>query len=97
MDSLAGHQQYPVSGFEYPIQYPHQHHYANIVIKPGINDQGLQRRSRIASGWRDTCNNRFEDIQYALSGLGAAMQRILGVDADNILYFFNDARWFGCR
>jgi nucleoid-associated protein YgaU len=38
-NGLAGNEQYSVFGFKYPVQYPHQHYHADVVVEPGIDNQ----------------------------------------------------------
>ena len=81
---VRGHQQDPVFRAQRPVDHPHQHHHADIVVEPGIDDESLERRRRIAFGRRDARNHCLEYILHALAGLGADAQRVLGVDADHI-------------
>ena len=42
-------------GRDFAIHHPDQHHDPDIVVEPGIDDQGLQRRAGISRGggtWR---------------------------------------------
>ena len=42
-----------------PIDDPHQHHHANVAVKPTVNNHGPQRARRIAFGRRNFGDNRF--------------------------------------
>ncbi len=81
------HQQDLVLGAHRAIHHAHQHHHADIVVEPGVDDQRLQRRRRIALGRRDAGDDRFEDVIDAEAGLGRTQNRLGGVDADDVLDF----------
>jgi hypothetical protein len=67
------------------IHHTHQHHHADIVVEPGVDDQRLQRRLRVALGRRDAGDHRFQHVVHAKPGLGRAKDGIGGVDADHVL------------
>ena len=69
------------------VHYPHQHHYADIVVEPGIDDQRLERSFGITFGRRDARNNGLENVVHAEATLGRAENRVSGVDADHVLNF----------
>ena len=79
------------------VDHAHQRHHADIVVEPGIHDQRLHRRLRVALRRRDAGNDRLEQLRYALAGLGADAHGVLGVDADDLLDLGHDALGIGRR
>ncbi len=97
MAATPGHQADLVLGTQAAIDHPDQHHHANIVVEPGIDDQGLERRIRIPFGRRNPGDDRFQDVIHALPGLGAGKHRVCGIDADHILDFLTGSIRVGGR
>ena len=91
------HQQNLVARHERPLHHPDQHDDADVVVEPGIDDQGLQRGRGIAFGRRDACDDRLQDIVDALAGLGAGEDRIVGGNADDVLDLGDDPVGIGRR
>ncbi len=87
----AGHEQDPVLGLERSLHHPHQHHHADVVVEPGVDDQRLQGRVRIALRRRDPGNHGLEHVIDTLAGLGAHPDRVACVDADDVLDLGYDA------
>jgi hypothetical protein len=58
---------------------------ADVGVEPGIDDQRLQRRLRIALRAAAPGDQHLEQVRDALAGLGADAQRILGIEADDLL------------
>ena len=75
------------------VDDPHQHHDADVVVEPGVDDQRLQRRRRVALGRRDPLDDPLEDLLEPHAGLGAREHRVMGVEADDVLDL--GARLFG--
>ena len=44
----CGHEQNFFLGLERAVHHPHQHHHADVIVEPRIDNQRLQRRVRIA-------------------------------------------------
>ncbi len=76
---------------------PHERHHPEIVVEPGVDDQRLQRAVGIAARRRDARNQGFEQIRDALAGLGADQQRIVGLDADDVLDLVHHPLRVGAR
>src|SRR3990167_6725449 len=89
MVSSGRHQTDFILGLESAVEHPHQHDDADIVIKPGIDDERLERCVRIALGWRDTRHYGFQHILHALAGFGRATHRIGRLDTDDVLDFLD--------
>jgi len=68
-----------------PLHHAHQHHHADVVVEPGVDDQRLQLRLRVALGRRHARDDRLEDFRHALARLGAGAQRVARFDADDVL------------
>ncbi len=95
VDGAVGHQQDLVLGLERSLHHPHQHHDADVIVEPRVDDQRLQRRGRVAGRRGHAGDHRLEDVVHALAGLGAAAQRVLGVDADDVLDLLDHALGLG--
>ncbi len=89
MLGTGGHEQYLVLRPQHAVDHPHQHHHADVVVEPGIGDQGLERRIRIAGWRRDAGNDGLQHILDALPGLGRTEHRVLGRNADDVLDFLD--------
>ncbi|SOY47098.1 hypothetical protein CBM2588_A130033 [Cupriavidus taiwanensis] len=81
----GGHQQHLVLGAQRAVDHAHQHHHADVVVEPRVDDQRLQRCIGIALGRRHLGDQRLDHVLHALAGLGRAWRGILRVDADDIL------------
>ena len=66
-----------VPGLERAVHDAHQHHDADVVVEPGVDDQRLQRRVRIALRRRNARDHRLQDVVHALAGLGTGAHRVL--------------------
>jgi hypothetical protein len=85
VDRIAGHHAYAFTLDQRAVDHAHQHHHADVVVEPGINDHRAQRRIRIATRRRHAGDHRLEDVVDAHAGLRAARDRLIGVDADHVL------------
>ena len=85
VSGAGGHQQHLVLGLEYAVDHPHQHHDADVVVEPRIDDQGGESLARVAAGCRDALDDSLEDFIDPLAGLGAGQDRFVRVDPDHIL------------
>ncbi len=83
------HEQYLVLGLERAVHDAHQHHHADIVVEPRVDDQRLQRRIDIAFGRRHFDDQRLQHIFHTHAGLGRTTHGILRADADHIFDFGN--------
>ena len=86
----GGHHADLVARGDDAVHDAHQRDDAHVVVEPGIDDQRLQRRLRVALGRRDALHERLEQLGYALAGLGADPRRIGGIDADDLLDLLAD-------
>ena len=71
------------------FHHTNQHHRAAVGVKPGIENQGLQRILRAALGSGNAMNDRFEHVFDAQAALGADGQRVVrgnGEDAFDLLF-----------
>ena len=67
------------------LHHAHQHDDAAIGVKPGVEDQRLQRRVGVARGRRQPMDNRFQHIVNALAGLGAHRDGVGRVQPHSLL------------
>ena len=71
--------------FRRAVEHPHQHHHAEVGVVPGVDQQGLQRRGRVALGRRQAGDDGLQHLVDAQAGLGRALHGVGGVDADDVL------------
>jgi hypothetical protein len=95
MLGLGRHQQNAVFGLELAINYAHQHHHANVIVEPGIDDQCFERPQRIAARRRDACDYGFEHILHARAGFRADAHCVVRIKADDVFNFGDYALRFG--
>ena len=88
---MRRHQQNFVFGLENAVDHTHQHHHADVVIEPRVDNQRFQRCRRISLGGRNTLDHRLQNILNANTGFCAGVNRISRGYADNFLNFCNDA------
>ncbi len=89
MRCRGGHQQNPVLWPQNAVDDTNQHHDANIVVKPGIDYQSLERLGLITSRCRHSGNDRFEHIVDSLAGLRAGQHRVGRIDTDHVFDFLS--------
>ena len=86
-----------VTACQAAINHAYQRHHADIVIKPGIDNQHLQGGIDLTAWRRDPADQFFQDILYTLTGLGACQYGVIGIDADDLFNFlfhpFGISRW----
>ncbi len=80
----------PVALAQGSFHHSHERHHPEIVVEPGVDDQGLQRRATIALGGRNFADQVLQHILHAQACLGAATYRILRLNADDVLDFRGD-------
>ena len=90
--------QFDLVAFTYfAIDHTNQGNNTEIVIKPGIDYQGLKRRIRVTGRLGNTIDNLFQHLLNTTTGFGTDFQRILCLDTDNVFDFlFNTlglSRW----
>ncbi len=84
------HQQYAVLRPQFAVDHPHQHHDADIIVEPRIDDQRLERGRGIAARRRNARNHRFEYVLHALARLGARAHGFLRGNADDVFDLRDD-------
>jgi hypothetical protein len=82
---VGAHQQDLVLRPQRSLHDPDEHHHADVVVEPRIDDQRLQARPGIALRRGHAGNDRFKDLRHVVAGLGAHAQGILRGDADHVL------------
>ena len=85
VDGVAGHHAHALVLLEHAVDHAHQHHDADVVVEPAVDDHRARRRVRVALGRRHAGDHRLEDLVDAHAGLGRARDRVGGVDADDVL------------
>ena len=86
-----------VVDLERAVEDAHQRDDADVVVEPGVDDQRLQRRVRIALGLRNAFDELLDQLLDALAGLAGDLERVVGRDADDLLDLLDDARGIGRR
>ncbi len=97
VDGAGRHQQHLVARLQRAVDHAQQHHDADVVVEPRVDDQRLQRRVGIPGGRRDPRDHRLEDVVDAFAGLGAGADRVLRVDADDVLDLLDHPLGLGRR
>ena len=67
------------------VHDPDHDHDAQIGIIPAVDQHGLERRVAVAHGGRQARDDGFQHVGNAKPGLGRNLQRVRGVDADDLL------------
>ena len=70
---------------------------ADVVVEPGVDDERLQRRIRIALGLRNAFYESLDQLFDALARLAGDHERVIGRNADDLFDFLDDARGIGRR
>ena len=91
------HQANLVLGAQHAIHNTHEHDHPHVVVKPRVNDQGLQWRFRVALGRRNTANNGFKNLIDAIAGFGARPDRIGRLNANHVFNFLGGGIRVGGR
>ncbi len=76
-----------VTFFQRALLNSHQRHYAQIIVKPGVNDQCLQRRVTVALRWRHQTHQFFQYILDTHAGFGTAGHGLRSINTNNLLNF----------
>ena len=90
VDRARRHQQDLVLGLQHAVDDPHQHHHADVIVEPGIDDERTQRRIRVSPGRRHLGDHRLQNVLDADAVLGTGADGIGRVDADDVLDFGAD-------
>ena len=83
----AGHEANLVLGAQTAIDHAHQHHHANIVVEPRVDNQRFQRRGFVAARLRHLLHDDFQNLGNADPGLGRRAHRLRGIQSDDVLNF----------
>ncbi len=97
VDRIAGHHADPLALRQRTVDDPHQHHDADVVVEPRVDDHRAQRRVEDAARRRHAMHDGLEDLVDPFAGLGAAGNRVIGIDADHVLDLGTRARRIGLR
>ena len=81
---VGGHQADALALGERAVDHPHQHHDADVVVEPAVDDHRPRRAVGLAARRRHAVDHRLEDLVEAQAGLGRARNRVAGVDADHV-------------
>ena len=92
---LGVHQRDLRAGAQRALEHAHDDHDAAIRVVPGVEDQRLERRGRIAIRRRHARHHRLENVDDAGAFLGAGEDGGVAVEADDLLDLA--ARLFGLR
>ena len=84
------HQQDLVLGPQRAVHHAHEHHDADVVVEPRVDDERLQRRGRVARRRRNARNDGLEDVVDPLARLRAHADRVMRGDADDVLDLGDD-------
>ncbi len=87
VDGVAGHHAHAVVLAQHAVDHAHQHHDADVVVEPAVDDHRARRRVGLALGRRHAGDHGLEDLVDAHARLGGARDRVGGVDADDVLDF----------
>ncbi|MNG89131.1 hypothetical protein D3C79_479860 [compost metagenome] len=79
------------------VFHPDQGDNAKVVIKPGVDDQRLQRSIRITFWWRDITHQTLQHFRHANAGFCRAAHRVSRINAHDIFDFLCGAIWIGGR
>ncbi len=83
------------SGFQGPVDNPHDNHDAAIGVVPRVEDQRLQRRLLVARRRRQPVDHRLQHIGDADAFFRAGQDGMRAVESDDL--FDLPARFFGLR
>ena len=88
VDLMAGaglHHADSLAGPERAVEHPHQHDHPEVGVVPGVHEQRLEWRVRIALRRRQPLDDRLQHLVDPLPGLGRALHGLRGVEADDVL------------
>ena len=88
MVGTCGHQANLVFRFNRAVNNANQHDDADIVVKPRVDDQRLQRSGRIALRCGNTLNYAFENLIDTHAGFCRCFNRVGRIQTDHIFDFF---------
>ena len=85
MRGIGGHHADAILHAQGAVDHAHEHHHADVVVEPRVDDQRLQRGVGIALGRRDAGDDGIDDLVQPQPRLGAGRNGLAGVDADHVL------------
>src|SRR5277367_3915735 len=88
---LSRKQQDTITWFQCAIDYTHQHHDSDIIIKPRIDNQRLERRRHIPLRWWYSRDHGLKNVRHTLAGFSAGANRLCSRNTYNVLNFRNHA------
>src|SRR5476649_1051534 len=88
VDLAGGFDQNLVAFSHTAVAYANQGNNAQVVVEPGVDDQRLQRIFVVAGRCGNGLDQALEHFVDAQAGLGAALDGVGGVNADDLLDLF---------
>ena len=85
VSGTCSHQLDALAAGQPAIDHAHQHHHADVAVKPAVDDHGAQGTARMTLGRRYAGHHRFENVLNTHAGLGRTGNGIRGIDADHVL------------
>ena len=95
VDRVRSHHLDTLAFAQTSINNTHQHDYADIGIKPAVNDHGAQGRLRVTLWRRNFGDYGFQNFFNAHARFGRTRNRVGGVNADDIFNFCFGVVWIG--
>ncbi len=93
VDLAGGFNQDLVALLHPAVAHTYQGNNPQVVVEPGVDDQRLQRIFVVAGRRRNGLDQAFEHFIDAQAGLGAALDGVGGINADDLFdFFFNTVR-----
>ena len=92
MDHAGAHHPDLLALGERAVLDPGEDHDAEIGIVPAVDQERLERPVRLALGRRQALDDRLQHVVDARPGLGRDQERVLGIEADDVLDLLLDPR-----
>ncbi len=80
----GGHHLDALAGIEVPVDHPHVGDDAAVGVVHRVEDEGPGWGGRVAGRCGDQADDLVEQLAHALPGLGAHLQHVVGVAADDV-------------
>ena len=84
---LGAHKAHFVFQLDGAVFHTNQHDHADVVIKPRIDNNRLQRRVFVAGRRGDFGNDFFQNVFHTDAAFGGTLYRADGIDADDVFDF----------
>ena len=91
---LGAHKAHFVFQLDGAVFHTNQHNYADVVVKPRIDNNRLQRRIFITGWRRDFGNDFFQNIFHTNAAFSGTLHRTNGINADDVFNFLLHALGF---